>query len=65
MMKLSKSNEKRARRKDKPSKWSALAGEFAVFLLNNKRWWLMPIIVGLIAIGLLIAQTSTSVAPPV
>ena len=38
-------------------------GEFLDFLLHNKKWWLAPIIVVLLAIGLIVMLNGTGVAP--
>ena len=37
--------------------------EFLAFLAENKKWWLLPIIVVLLLFGLLIALGSTGAAP--
>jgi hypothetical protein len=37
--------------------------DFAYFLLHNKKWWLIPIIVILIVLSLLVALSSTAIAP--
>jgi hypothetical protein len=37
--------------------------DFAYFLLHNKKWWLLPIIVILIILGLVTALSSTAIAP--
>lgn len=37
--------------------------DFGYFLLQNKKWWLLPIIVILLLLGLLMALSSTSIAP--
>ncbi len=41
----------------------SLAGEFVDFLLHNKKWWLTPIIVILLLVGLLVLLGGTGVAP--
>jgi len=33
------------------------------FLLHNKKWWLVPIVVVLLALGFLIILSSTGLAP--
>ena len=40
-----------------------LAAEFLDFLLHNKKWWLTPIIVVLLLLGLLVALGGTGAAP--
>lgn len=40
-----------------------LLREFWEFLKHNKKWWLLPIILMLLAIGLLLLLSSTAIAP--
>lgn len=40
-----------------------LVAEFLDFLVNNKAWWLTPIILVLLLVGILIALASTAAAP--
>ncbi len=40
-----------------------IVAEFVDFVLHNKKWWLTPIIVVLLAVGLLIMLGSTGAAP--
>ena len=42
-----------------PSLWR----EFAEFLVHRKRWWLTPIIVILLVLGLFIGLTGTAISP--
>jgi hypothetical protein len=37
--------------------------EYVHFLLHNKKWWLVPIVVVLLLMGLLVALSGTGVAP--
>jgi hypothetical protein len=37
--------------------------EFLDFLLNNKKWWLTPIVIVLLRFGLLIVLAGTGAAP--
>jgi hypothetical protein len=37
--------------------------DFGYFLIHNKKWWLLPIIVILVLLGLLTAISSTAIAP--
>ncbi len=37
--------------------------EFIDFLINNKKWWLTPIILVLLLVGVMIALTSSGAAP--
>ncbi len=41
----------------------SLLREFLVFIMENKAWWLIPIVASLGLIGLLIALGSTGAAP--
>jgi hypothetical protein len=41
----------------------SLLQEFLVFILENKAWWLIPIVASLGLVGLLIALGSTGAAP--
>lgn len=40
-----------------------LVREFLMFLTENKKWWLIPILVAVGLIGLLVALSSTAIAP--
>jgi len=40
-----------------------LTMEFWFFLKNNKKWWLLPILVSLLALGLVVLLSSSAVAP--
>ncbi len=40
-----------------------LAAEFWDFLKHNKKWWLLPILIAIFAIGLLVVLGSTGAAP--
>jgi hypothetical protein len=40
-----------------------LAAEFIDFVLHNKKWWLIPIIVVLLMLGLLVLLSGTGAAP--
>ena len=40
-----------------------IVGEFADFLRQNKKWWLTPIILVLLMVGLLLVLGSTGAAP--
>lgn len=41
----------------------SLLREFWEFLIHNKRWWLLPIIVFLLGIGLLVLISSRALSP--
>lgn len=42
---------------------TSLVGEFWQFLSANKKWWLAPIVVMLLLLGLLLALSGTAAAP--
>jgi len=50
-----------AREAEEQSK--GLLREYVDFLLHNKKWWLIPIIVALLLVGVLIILGSTAAAP--
>ncbi len=41
----------------------SLAQEFFVFVTENKKWWLVPILLALSLLGLLVALGSTGAGP--
>jgi hypothetical protein len=50
-------------RKLAEKKSPGLAVEFLDFLRHNKKWWLTPIVVGLLVLGILAVLGGTGVAP--
>lgn len=40
-----------------------LVAEFVDFLVHNKKWWLTPIVLVLLLVGLLVILSGTAVAP--
>lgn len=42
---------------------TGLGGEFIDFLKDNKKWWLAPIIVSILGLGLLVMLGGTAAAP--
>ena len=40
-----------------------LEGEFVDFLKDNKKWWLAPIIISILGLGLLVMLGGTAAAP--
>jgi hypothetical protein len=40
-----------------------LLREYVDFLLHNKKWWLIPIIIALLLVGVLIVLGSSAAAP--
>jgi hypothetical protein len=41
----------------------SLARELALFISENKKWWMIPIVLVLGALGLLVALSATGAAP--
>jgi hypothetical protein len=41
----------------------SLMGEFCAFLLHNKKWWLLPILVVMALLTALVLMSSTPAAP--
>lgn len=44
-------------------KRTSLVGEFAGFLMDNKKWWLLPILMLFLAFGTLVVLGSGGAAP--
>ena len=42
---------------------NSLAGEFTDFLKENKKWWLAPILIAILGLGLLVLLGGTAAAP--
>jgi hypothetical protein len=42
---------------------TSLAREFTDFLKENKKWWLAPIVVAILGLGLLVLLGGTAAAP--
>jgi len=42
---------------------SSLVGEFTGFLKENKKWWLLPIIVSVLGLGMLVLLGGSAAAP--
>ena len=42
---------------------SSLAGELTDFLKENKKWWLAPILIAILGLGLLVLLGGTAAAP--
>ncbi len=42
---------------------SGLGGEFVEFLKDNKKWWLAPIIISILGLGMLVLLGGTAAAP--
>ena len=41
----------------------SLVGEFVAFLKENKKWWLAPILIASLGLGLLVLLGGTAAAP--
>lgn len=37
--------------------------EFVLFLMHNKKWWLIPIVIVLLLLGVLVVLGGTAIAP--
>ncbi|MFA5687646.1 MAG: DUF5989 family protein [Kiritimatiellales bacterium] len=44
-------------------KRTSLISEFFDFLKHNKKWWLLPVLLILLGLGLLVLLSSSAVAP--
>jgi hypothetical protein len=42
---------------------SSLVGEFVEFLKENKKWWLAPIVISVLGLGLLVLLGGSAAAP--
>ena len=42
---------------------TSLAGEFTDFLKENKKWWLAPIVIAILGLGMLVLLGGTAAAP--
>jgi hypothetical protein len=42
---------------------TGLASEFSDFLRENKKWWLAPIVIAILGLGLLVLLGGTAAAP--
>lgn len=45
------------------SKRPSLVAEFWFFLKHNKKWWLLPILIVLLVLGLIVLLGGTAIAP--
>lgn len=41
----------------------SLLAEFWLFLRENKKWWLLPLLLALLVLGLLVVLSGTGLAP--
>ncbi len=44
-------------------KRTSFVGDFVAFLKQNKKWWLIPILVAVLLLGVLVILGGTGVAP--
>lgn len=56
-------NQSEEFRRGAQAKRSSLPAEFCAFLLHNKKWWLLPIVIAVLLMGLLVVLGGSSVAP--
>jgi fluoride ion exporter CrcB/FEX len=42
---------------------SSVIGEFILMLKHNKKWWLLPILIALLLLGIIVVLGGTSLAP--
>jgi hypothetical protein len=45
------------------TKSPGLLGEFWQFLVHNKKWWLLPIVIAILLLGGLVFLSTTGAAP--
>jgi hypothetical protein len=62
------SDEKQPEKNDfaaqaKGGQTGSLASEFVDFLKDNKKWWLAPIVISILGLGLLVMLGGTAAAP--
>ncbi|MBA7687094.1 hypothetical protein ES703_95554 [subsurface metagenome] len=63
MSKNSQRQESREFDKLAREKRTPLLAEFWFFLKHNKKWWLLPILIMLLILGLLVLLGGTAIAP--
>jgi hypothetical protein len=56
-------NEQRDFLAQSTEKRTSFIGDFGAFLKQNKKWWLIPIVVSVVVLGLLVILGGTGVAP--
>jgi len=56
-------NEKNDFLKQSENRQGNIVGEFWDFLKDNKKWWLAPIILSILLLGLLVLLGGTAAAP--
>jgi len=63
MSKNSESDKQREFKELAHEKRPSLLREFWLFLKYNKKWWLLPILLILLLLGLLVLLSGTAIAP--
>jgi hypothetical protein len=56
-------NEQRDFLAQATEKRTSFVADFGAFLKQNKKWWLIPIVVSVLVLGLLVILGGTGVAP--
>lgn len=62
-MSKSKSSQKKKFLDQAGQKRGNIVTEFLAFLRYNKKWWLLPIVIVLLAMGVLVLLSSSALAP--
>lgn len=57
------SNDNNEFEKAASGKQTGIVGEFIGFLMNNKKFWLLPLVLVMLALGVLIMLGGTAAAP--
>ena len=60
---MTDTNEKNEFEKARDDQPLTLVQEFLLFVVENKKWWLIPILLSFALIGLLVVLSSTGAAP--
>ena len=60
---MTDTNEKNEFEKAGDDQPLTLVQEFMLFVVENKKWWLIPILLSFALIGLLVVLSSTGAAP--
>lgn len=60
---MKEKNEENAFARQAAQRGGGFLREFVDFLLHNKKWWLIPIILALLLVGILVILGSTAAAP--
>ena len=60
---MTEKDEAKAFEREAQEQPKGLIREYVDFLLHNKKWWLIPIIIALLLVGVLIVLGSSAAAP--